>query len=102
MAVALEPNEEIWLRTHAIYALRDSANSQTRRRLIPLALGEANEDNDDQLRGAALRAVGPTDLTATELFSNLPVPHNDRLIGAYHMFLTVDLIGGYLPIEPER
>lgn len=90
--IALDPLEAIRLRNSAARSLAKTADADTRRRLLPLALGEAGDDPQDQLKGHALRAIWPDLICAEELFQNLSLPKQENFHGAYLGFLRSDLI----------
>lgn len=75
------------LRVAAADALARMGDSQTRARLLPLAIGALPEDALDQLKGSALRAVWPEHLTAEALLSCLTPPRRADVIGTYQLFL---------------
>ncbi|RPH70088.1 hypothetical protein EHM76_06765, partial [bacterium] len=89
--IALDSIEPRELRTNAVYAVARIGSDNTKKRLKPLLESPRAEDPDDELKGCALRALWPTNITAEELFSILRQPSNDSFIGAYHMFLSYDL-----------
>ena len=67
-------------------------SDETKARLKPLAIGQAGDDPDDELKGYGLQAVWPTHMTADELFAVLTSPKRESLIGAYRAFLSHDLV----------
>ena len=89
--LTLDESEEPRLRDNAAYALVKIANVDTRRRLLPLALGQAGDDPQDQLKGNALRALWPDLISAEELFQNLTLPKQQNFHGAYCGFLEREL-----------
>ena len=89
--LALDSTEPLQLRTNAAYAIQRIGTDDTKKRLRPLVESPRAEDPDDELKGCALRALWPSNITAEELFSILRPPSNDSFIGAYHMFLSYDL-----------
>ena len=89
--IALDSTEPRELRTNAAYAIARIGSDNAKKRLKPLLESPPSDDPDDELKGCALRALWPSNITAEELFSILRQPSNDSLIGAYHMFLSYDL-----------
>jgi len=76
----------------ARYALVDFGDSHARAALRPLALGEAGDDPDDELKGVGLLATWPEHLSADELFTVVTSPRRSSLLGAYAHFLSHELI----------
>jgi len=92
--VALNPSDEQTVRSWAVQALINLEDDEAKKRLKPLALGEAGNDPDDELKGYALRALWPNFITAEELFSVLLNPKNPDNIGSYYMFISYYLMDG--------
>jgi predicted NACHT family NTPase len=101
--IALDQKEQPATRSSAASAVREIGDSQTRARLKPLALGEAGEDPESELKGYGLMCVWPEHMTATELFKVLTDDPN--LYGSYKSFLNRKLISGLktedLPVALE-
>ncbi|MEM7759293.1 MAG: hypothetical protein AAF298_14385 [Cyanobacteria bacterium P01_A01_bin.40] len=76
--LALDKTQKINLRANAAAAIVSIGDSNTKLKLKPLAVKELLEDEEDQLKGYALRAVWSEHLTAQELFSifRLEVSHS--------------------------
>lgn len=89
-AVALDPEQEIYVRKEAAHFVARIGDSQTRRTLRPLAMGEAGEDPENDLRGNGLRAVWPEHMTAEELFDALEMP-DSSYFGAYWGFVNREI-----------
>jgi len=89
--IALDSTEPRQLRTNAAHAIQRIGSDDTKKRLRPLLEYPPPEDPDEELKGCALRALWPSNITAEELFSILRPSSNDSFIGAYHMFLSYDL-----------
>jgi hypothetical protein len=85
--LALAPGEDIHLRVNAAYAVVRIGDSETKRRLRPLAMGEAGDDPDDELKGRGLRALWPEHISSDELFPLLTYPKRPSLYGSYKSFL---------------
>ncbi|BAZ33929.1 hypothetical protein NIES4074_64430 (plasmid) [Cylindrospermum sp. NIES-4074] len=90
--VALDSSQSIHLRVNAANALCSIGNSETKLKLKPLAIGNIEEDEDDQLKGYSLEAVWPEHLTAEELFSYITLPKRSNLFGGYQSFLDNKLV----------
>lgn len=99
LTIALDQEEEMILRTGAAYALRKIGDKSTNNKLLPLALGQAGDDPQDQLKGCGLRSVWPGGMSATEMFAHLTVPKRSNFVGAYRHFLSSELIEGLTPAD---
>lgn len=98
--VALDPNEVMDIRVHAAQVVAKIGSRETKRRLKPLLFGHLGPDLDDYLKGCALQALWPDDLTPDELFAHLTPPKNEFHGGPYASFLYTfdrDFQLGYLP-----
>ena len=89
--IALNESEAEYLRSNAAHAIARVGDSDTRRRLIPLALGQSGPDQEDQLKGNALRALWPDIISAEELFDHLALPKHQSFFGAYLNFVNHEL-----------
>jgi predicted NACHT family NTPase len=67
--LALDRTQQIHLRSIAASTITTVGDSNTKLKLKPLAVKELPEDEEDSLKGNALRAVWSEHLTAQELFS---------------------------------
>ncbi|QIN84410.1 hypothetical protein GBA63_18515 [Rubrobacter tropicus] len=88
--VALDASQPHFVRKEAASFVAHVGDGPTRSLLRPLALGEAGEDPNGDLRGWGLHALWPEHLTADELFRSLARP-NDNYFGSYASFLNDDL-----------
>lgn len=91
LKIALSQDEDYQIRIQAGYALSDLASEETRKFLFPLLKFDIGDDADDELKGAALRALWPHHISAKELFSVLTLPKRKNLIGLYRIFLKNDV-----------
>jgi hypothetical protein len=89
--LALNTSEILSVRERAATAVAKSVSAELKRRLRPLALGQAGPDPRDDLRGAGLTACWPEHLAAGEIFSSLKEP-DARFHGLYHSFLSHGLV----------
>jgi hypothetical protein len=83
-----------YLRSAAVYALSDldaATAAQTLRTVLDEVTAHPDHDPDDELRGLALEANWPANLTAAELVAALSHPQHSNFIGSYALFL-----GGFL------
>jgi hypothetical protein len=99
LQIALNQEENIHVRSQAADALVKVGDAKTRKCLKSLAFGLAGDDPEDELKGAALRALWPEHLSAAELFEILTIPKRQNLFGSYRYFLQYDLIAGLRPID---
>jgi len=90
--IALDQTEVPRLRTNAAYAVGKIGDANTRRRLLPLTLGQGGDDPRDELKGCALRALWPGLISAEDLFQYLTLPKQENFHGAYLGFLSSDLL----------
>jgi hypothetical protein len=84
---ALDPAEEYHVRVQAAYALMRIGDDDAKLRLKPCLSGAAGPDPEDELKGCALQALWPAQLTAEELLQALTVPRQPGFFGAYRQFL---------------
>jgi predicted RNA-binding protein with PIN domain len=78
--LALDNTQKTNLRANAARAIVSIGDSNIRLKLKPLAVKELPEDEEDQLKGYALRAVWSEHLTAKELFSIFRLESSRSLI----------------------
>lgn len=93
--VALNPKQPYWIRTRAASALVHVGDEQTKGRLKPLVFG-SEDDLEDELKGYALQAVYPTDITTEEVLNCLTQPKGNYIGGCYQDFVA-DELGQRLP-----
>ncbi len=92
LSVALNTSDNLSIRVQAIYAIGRIGDSETRKKLKPLALADDASDLQDELKGSVLRALWPSHIMARELFSLLKPPKSEGFIGAYRFFLSSELV----------
>lgn len=97
--IALDLPEPIHLRIPAAAAAAELGNRETRGRLRPLAIGQAGEDPDDELKGSGLTALWPDLIDSAHLFALLSNPKNRHLSGTYSSFLYYKLQPGLGPAD---
>ncbi len=90
--LALDSAQQINLRVSAIQAICSVGDATTRLKLKSLAIEELLEDEDDELKGYALKALWSDHLTAEELFHTLTRPKKRNFIGGYRWFLNYELV----------
>ncbi|WP_225895497.1 CHAT domain-containing protein [Dendronalium phyllosphericum] len=89
--LALDSSQSIHLRVRAAKAVCTVGNASARLQLKPLAIDQLPEDENDQLKGYALRAIWSEHLTAEELFNVLTRPKKRNYTGSYRVFLDYEL-----------
>ena len=93
LQLALDPSTEIKLRCTSADIIARKAGPSYKRRLRPLALGYRGAEDDEDLKGAGLRACWPKFLSAKELFQTIIKPR-ERVTSTYSLFLSYDLVEG--------
>lgn len=92
--VALDRTDNPHIRAQATSAIAEMNVPDAIRRLVPLAISEIPEDENDDIKGWALRATYPNYVSAKQVIAALTPEKQSNRIGAYHMFLTqMELIG---------
>ncbi len=86
--IVLGQTQPLPIRVEAAYAVGRIADTATKARMKPLITGEAGDDPDDELKGCALQALWPDQITTNELFTVLTTPKRDNFFGAYHHFIS--------------
>ncbi len=89
--IALDPSEPLPIRVNCAYALVRIGGDETKKKLKPLAIGEAGDDPNDELRGCGLLAIWPAHITAEELFAVLIPPKRQSFVGSYQAFIFEDI-----------
>lgn len=92
--LALDSNAPTTTRVAAGYALSDCGEPAARRRLKPLIAG-LPEDEDDELKGIALRCTWPDHLSTPALLEVLTARRRSSPYGAYEGFLAELERGGF-------
>ncbi|MEH2074441.1 MAG: hypothetical protein V7K57_08610 [Nostoc sp.] len=97
--LALDSYQSIHLRVSAAKAICTVGNTSIRLQLKPLAVDKVPEDENDQLKGYALRAIWSDHLTAEELFNVLTPPKKRNFTGAYRVFIDFELVEKLQPTD---
>jgi hypothetical protein len=92
LQVFLDGSDDERVRHSAGHALLRIGDKATKSKMKPLALGENLEDTLDELKGYALQAIWPENLTVDELLQALTVPKRKNLVGAYSGFIRGPLL----------
>jgi hypothetical protein len=85
--LALDSNEDNYLRSSAAHAISDYGEEIYKQRLKPLALDAGPDDSDDELKGYSLWATWPNHISAAEMFDHLTKPKQLNLTGSYKVFI---------------
>lgn len=89
--VALDPTQPHEIRRNAAFTVCDIGDESTKARFKPLALGEAGDDPNDDLKGYGLRAVWSNHMTVEELLNCFSQPKSRGVIpaggGVYQNFI---------------
>jgi hypothetical protein len=92
--LALDPEQPSSVRHDAALCVVEHGSPNDKARLAtflepppPAGTPWTDEDPDDELRGCALRALWPEQLTPEQLFAALTPPKRQNYLGAYKMFL---------------
>lgn len=92
--IALDPTQLYTVRTHAAYTVCVIGDEKTKARLKPLAVGEAGDEPDDDLKGYALRAVWSQHISVEDLLAHLSQPKQKEAFpiigGAYQDFIAAE------------
>lgn len=94
--VAEDQEDAIDVRAHAAAALGKLGSDETKKRLWPLARGEAGADPDHALREPALRALWPGLMSTKELFECLTPPPTSWYYGSYWSFVNTEIANGII------
>jgi hypothetical protein len=86
VAIALDPQEDISLRTRAVRALEYTGNEEAKARLHPLAIEDQPGDDKLELRGVTLDLLWPQHLSPEDVFSRL-IPPPQGFAGVYGYFV---------------
>ena len=89
LSIILNPLEDIEIRETSAYILLYIGNKETKEKLKPLAIKGVGKDPDDQLKGIALKANWPQNISAKELFKNLTLQKKGK--GEYYRFISKDI-----------
>ena len=97
--IALDPAQQLSVRVNAARAIWKVGDKESKLRLKPLALGEAGDDPDDELKGYAIMTLWPDHMTTEELFAILNPPKRENFLGAYTVFLPREVIQHIKPSD---
>ena len=97
--LALDSSQSIYLRVSAANAICTVGNASAKLQLKPLACGQLPEDEDDQLKGYALRAIWSDHLLVEELFNVLTPRKKRNFTGSYRVFVDFELVPKLQPSD---
>lgn len=97
--LALDSFQSISLRVSAAKAICTVGDASARLRLKSLIFSQMPEDENDQLKGYALRAIWSDYLLAEELFNALTSPKKRNFTGEYRVFLDFELVPKLQPSD---
>lgn len=83
VSIALDPSEELELRSSAAYAATEFTNDSLLVRLRPIALGETGADPEDELKSVVIPALWPTHISAEEVFRLFEQTQSVRCLGNF-------------------
>lgn len=92
--VTLDTSDDPQIRAQAAHAILEVGEQEDIRKLKALLRCTREEDPQDNLRGTALRALWPEELTAKEVFEALALPQRTNYFGIYQMFIDFELVDG--------
>lgn len=91
VSIALDASASYRVRIRAAYAVGEVGDAPAKSALEPLLAATTGDDPEDELKGCALRACWPDQVTAEDLFAALTPPKDAHFFGAYHAFLSSDI-----------
>ncbi|WP_292850340.1 CHAT domain-containing protein [Nostoc sp. NMS8] len=97
--LALDSSQSIYLRVSAANAICTVGNASAKLQLKPLACGQLPEDEDDQLKGYALRAIWSDHLLVEELFNVLTPRKKRNFLSSYGVFVDFELVPKLQPSD---
>jgi len=90
LSIALDNRESQAMREYAAHIVYEIGDENLKKMLLPLALGTAGGDPDDELKGIGLKALWETQSDVDMLLKALTPLKNPNLIGTYYGFLSHD------------
>ena len=94
VAIALDQDEEWYIRHRAAFILSQLGTASQRKALLPLLNTTADEDPEDELRGDALLALWPDHISATQAFDELAKERHGSVYGTFTIFIVSHLLKG--------
>ncbi len=92
--IALDPAQPYLVRTQAALTICTIGDEKTKVQLKPLALGEAGEDPNDDLKGYGLEATWPQHITVEDVLSHFSQPQQREVVpvfgGVYQNFIATE------------
>ena len=93
LTIALDKGEERYIRHRAAFILSRVGTEPHKKALSPL-LNTADEDPEDELRGAALLALWPDHISAAGVFDELAKERHGSVYGTFTLFIVSYLLKG--------
>jgi hypothetical protein len=93
LTVALDAGDDLHIRTHAARMVVAMGGRAAKQQLKPFIVSQPRSEAEDDLKGFAMQASWPDDLTAKDLFGNLTAPYSRGYIGAYFSGSSGILVG---------
>lgn len=91
LGLALDSSQQFSLRKAATMAISEMGDVESRKALLPLAIGDVNADPMEELKGYALQALWPGCVSKNQVFKYLTVPAKPNFTGKYKMFLIYEI-----------
>jgi len=92
--VVLDPSQPYLIRCQAANVLGEIGDEDAKAKLKPLAIGEHEDDQKDELKGYALKAVWSKTISVEELLENISSPRVRYIGGSYQDFIARQLTEG--------
>lgn len=100
--LALDPAEQPQIRQRAVDALGKVGDLTHKRQLQPLLGLSLEEDPEDAIKGAAMRALWPDAIDLDRLLAHVGPPRNPSHFGSYRRFISDDLAPALSPEQVPR
>lgn len=91
VGIALDKSEDYHIRIRAAGAICLMGDDDIKKRLEPLARGEAGDDPDNELKAYGIMCMWPKHWTTIELLRNITIPQ-ENFFGAYFRFLRWEIV----------
>ncbi len=96
--VALDSENDYWVKTRAVQAVGSIGDKNSKTRLKPLAFGENENDPEDELKAQVLKALYPNYITVEEVLNVLTQPKIQHTIGGRYQEFIAKEIGQHLTL----
>lgn len=85
--IALDHNQDFWVRIQAIIAIGKIGSNEAKQALKPLSEHEFKDDPEDELKGVYLYALWPDNIPTKGVFNLITRTKKTNLWGAYRSFI---------------